>query len=317
MKSLNLKWVIAHKPVYLFQRVAEDFKNIVNSRGKDVKIDIEIMTAEQYNDQYQPETPVTPQNVWRLLQDNSVQITQMQTTSLARQANRQMHVLDMPYLFDDHDHAAEILEGEIGTRLLNNFDSDSRLKGLAYTYSGGFRLLPVSESVQSLAEIAGRNIRSGMSPIAQDTMQAFGFTPVPTEIEQVSAVVQSGQAVGAEYVAQRLLPDQCEDWVNTIINTEHSLFLTSIVVNVDWWDSLDHSIQQLFMEAALEAARNERALSLEDGDASLETLKSKGVRVIELDDSEQATLRQQAQSVYEKYTDSFFEPGLVDSIKRH
>jgi len=317
MKSLNLKWVIAHKPVYLFQRVAEDFKNIVNSRGKDVKIDIEIMTAEQYNDQYQPETPVTPQNVWRLLQDNSVQITQMQTTSLARQANRQMHVLDMPYLFDDHDHAAEILEGEIGTRLLNNFDSDSRLKGLAYTYSGGFRLLPVSESVQSLAEIAGRNIRSGMSPIAQDTMQAFGFTPVPTEIEQVSTVVQSGQAVGAEYVAQRLLPDQCEDWVNTIINTEHSLFLTSIVVNVDWWDSLDHSIQQLFMEAALEAARNERALSLEDGDASLETLKSKGVRVIELDDSEQATLRQQAQSVYEKYTDSFFEPGLVDSIKRH
>ena len=317
MKSLNLKWVIAHKPVYLFQRVAEDFKNIVNSRGKDVKIDIEIMTAEQYNDQYQPETPVTPQNVWRLLQDNSVQITQMQTTSLARQANRQMHVLDMPYLFDDHDHAAEILEGEIGTRLLNNFDSDSRLKGLAYTYSGGFRLLPVSESVQSLAEIAGRNIRSGMSPIAQDTMQAFGFTPVPTEIEQVSTVVQSGQAVGAEYVAQRLLPDQCEDWVNTIINTEHSLFLTSIVVNVDWWDSLDDSIQQLFMEAALEAARNERALSLEDGDASLETLKSKGVRVIELDDSEQATLRQQAQSVYEKYTDSFFEPGLVDSIKRH
>ena len=317
MKSLNLKWVIAHKPVYLFQRVAEDFKNIVNSRGKDVKIDIEIMTAEQYNDQYQPETPVTPQNVWRLLQDNSVQITQMQTTSLARQANRQMHVLDMPYLFDDHDHAAEILEGEIGTRLLNNFDSDSRLKGLAYTYSGGFRLLPVSESVQSLAEIAGRNIRSGMSPIAQDTMRAFGFTPVPTEIEQVSAVVQSGQAVGAEYVAQRLLPDQCEDWVNTIINTEHSLFLTSIVVNVDWWDSLDHSIQQLFMEAALEAARNERALSLEDGDASLEALKSRGVRVIELDDSEQAILRQQAQSVYEKYTDSFFEPGLVNSIKRH
>jgi TRAP-type C4-dicarboxylate transport system substrate-binding protein len=317
MKSLNLKWVIAHKPVYLFQRVAEDFKNIVNSRGKDVKIDIEIMTAEEYNDKYAPETPVSPQNVWRLLQDNAVQITQMQTTSLARQANRQMHVLDMPFLFDDHDHAAEILEGEIGTRLLNNFDSDSRLKGLAYTYSGGFRLLPVTESVQSLAEIVGRNIRSGMSPIAQDTMQAFGFKPVPTEIEQVSAVVQSGQAVGAEYVAQRLLPDQCEDWVNTIINTEHSLFLTSIVVNVDWWNNLDQSIQQLFMEAALEAARNERALSLDDGDASLEALKSRGVRVIELDDSEQATLRQQAQSVYDKYADGFFEPGLVDSIKRH
>lgn len=315
MKQIKLKWVIAHQPVYLFYRVAEDFKNIVNSKSKDVEIDIEILTAEEYNEKYSPAEEANRHNLWKFLQDNSVQIAQMQTTSLARQANKQMHVLDMPYLFEDHDHAAKVLEGEIGQKLLNSFDDSSKLKGLAYTYSGGFRLMPVGHSVTSLAEIAGQPVRSGMSHIAQDTMKAMGFVPVPTEIDEVTAAIESGSAVAAEHVAQRLLPDACEDWIDTIIDTQHSLFLTSIVVNVDWWNSLDTSVQQIFMEAALEAARNERALSLLDGEKSVKKLQDDGVTVIHLDTEEMNELRNRVGSVYEKYEDSFFDQGLIKSIK--
>jgi len=315
MQTLTLKWIIAHKPVYLFQRVAEDFKRLVNSKSKNVNIDIEILTAEEFNSKYQPAEPATRHNLWKFLQDNTVQIAQMQTTSLARQANKQMHVLDMPYLFDNHDHAAEILEGEVGNKLLNNFDASSKLKGLAYTYSGGYMLLPIKGTVTTLSEIAGQQLRSRMSHISQDTVKSFGFVPVPTEIDQVSDAIMTGQAIGAEHVAQRLLPDQCDDWIKTIIDTQHSLFLTSIVVNVDWWNGLDTDTQQIFSESALEAARNERALSLKDGAASLETLQQNGVQVINPSAEEMADLRQRAETVYEKYQD-YFEPGLVDSIRR-
>jgi TRAP-type C4-dicarboxylate transport system substrate-binding protein len=316
MKTLTLKWIIAHKPVYLFQRVAEDFKRLVNAKSNDVKIDIEIQTAEEFNAKYNPPEPATRHNLWKFLQDNTVQIAQMQTTSLARQANKQMHVLDMPYLFENHDHAAEILEGEVGNKLLNNFDASSKLKGLAYTYSGGYMLLPMKGTVTTLAEVAGQQLRSRMSHISQDTVAAFGMIPVPTEIDEVSDAIMSGQAIGAEHVAQRLLPDQCDDWIKTIIDTQHSLFLTSIVVNVDWWNELDASIQQIFSESALEAARNERALSLKDGAASLATLEQNGVNVIELTAEEKNELRQRTETVYSKYQD-YFEPGLVSSIRRH
>ena len=316
MQNLTLKWVIAHQPVYLFQRVAEDFRNIVNSKSKNVKIDIEILTAEEFNDKYKPQEPAHRHNLWKFLQDNTVQIAQMQTTSLARQANPEMHVLDMPYLFRDHDHAAEILEGEIGQQLLNQFDASSKIKGLAYTYSGGFRLMPLTGSVTTLGELAGEKIRSGMSPIAQDTMRAFGFDPVPTEIDEVSDAVVSGQARGAEHVAQRLLPDQCDSWIDTIIDTQHSLFLTSIVVNVDWWNSLDNETREIFSSAAFEAARNERALSLVDGETSLKKLADDGVTIIHLDSDEMTELQRRAESVYTKYQ-SHFAPGLIDSIRRH
>jgi TRAP-type C4-dicarboxylate transport system substrate-binding protein len=315
MKTLNLKWIIAHQPVYLFQRVAEDFKRLVNERSTDVQIDIEILTDEEYNAKYQPTEPATRHNLWKFLQDNTVQIAQMQTTSLARQANQQMHVLSMPYLFEDHDHAAEILEGSVGQKLLNSFDANSKLKGLAYTYSGGFMMFPVKGSVTSLADIAGQQVRSRMSHVSQETLKAFGMIPVPTEIDEVSEVIQAGEVVAAEHVAQRLLPDNCDSWVKTIIDTQHSLFLTSIVVNVDWWNNLDAKVQNIFTEAALQAARNERALSLEDGAASLKTLEQNGVTVINLDRRELDVLRQKAEVVYEKYQD-YFDPGLVDSIRK-
>lgn len=315
MKQLKLRWVIAHEPAYLFYRVAEDFKRLVNQHQDTVNVDIEILTAAEYNEKYNPTEPVTRHNLWKLLQDGTVQITQMQTTSLARQFNRQMHVLDMPYLFDTHEQAQETLEGKVGQYLLNNFDESSRLKGLAYTYSGGFRLMPFTGSVTTLSEVAGQSVRSGMSEIAQDTMRAFGFNPVPTEIDEVSDAVKAEKVIGAEHVAQRLFPDQCEDWIDTIIDTEHSLFLTSIVVNVDWWNNLEPQVRDIFMQCALESARNERELSVQDGIRSVEKLQEQGVAVIKLSDEEKQALKSKVQSIYDKYDGTYFEPGLISKIK--
>lgn len=316
MKQLKLLWVIAHEPAYLFYRVAEDFKNLVNQYKSIVEIDVEILTEKEYNKKFNPQEPVNRHNLHKLLQDGSVQITQMLTSSLARQCNQQMHVLDMPYIFDNHQHAKEVLEGEVGTYLLNKFDKDSKIKGLAYTYSGGFRLLPVAGTVATLSELAGQPIRSGYSPVAQDTIKAFGFNAVPADLEEVNQLIETGKAVGSEYVAQRIFPDNCDKWINTIVDTEHSLFLTSIVVNVDWWNNLDAQVQDIFMKCALEAARNERELSVQDGYNSVAKLEQSGVKVIKLSQQEKEELRKKVQPVYDKYTDSYFEPGLVSKIKK-
>ena len=315
MKDLSLKWVIAHEPAWLFYRVAEDFQKQVNKRSKNTQINIEISTAEEYNNQYNPDVKLHRNNLWKALQDNTVQIAQMTTSSLGRQFNKQMQVFDMPYIFEDHDHAASILEGSIGEEILNSFDADSKLKGIAYTYSGGFRLMPVNHSVTTIGELIGLDMRSGMSPIAQDTFKAFGLNPIPTEVEELTPTVAAGKAVGGEHVAQRMLPDQCETWTNTILDTEHSLFLTSIVVNKTWWESLSEEIQTIFKESALEAARNERALSIQDGESSIDKLQTMGVSYKKLSKEEKQDLIFKSKTVYEKYQ-NYFNDGLIEKIKK-
>jgi TRAP-type C4-dicarboxylate transport system substrate-binding protein len=155
-----------------------------------------------------------------------------------------------------------------------------------------------------------------MSDIAQETMKSFGFSPVPTEIDETSKTVLSGKAVGAEHVAQRLFPDSCDEWIDVIFDTQHSLFLTSIVVNTDWWNNLDPSIREMFSMAAIESARNERALSIEDGEKSLERLSENGVKIVHLNDNEMKSLKEKSQAVYEKYSSNFFTSNLIDKIKK-
>lgn len=314
MKTITLKWIIAHQPAYLFRRTAEEFARIVNAQSKDVTIDIEVLEAEEYNQRYNPSEPATRHNLFNMLQNGSVQIAQVLTSSLAAKFNQQMHVLDMPYLFRDHQHAAEVLEGSIGHKLLNQFSPESKIKGLAFTYSGGFRLLPLSKKVFSLSEIAGQKIRSGLAPQAVDTIAALGAEPVAADLEDASQLVLNKEVIGAEYVAQRIFPDHCDQWIESVVETNHSLFLTSIIVNIDWWNSLPESVQEIFAIAAKQAAKIERELSIKDGEDSLKKLQDNGVTVVQLGQDEMTDLRNKAETVYEKYTD-FFEPGLVDSIR--
>jgi TRAP-type C4-dicarboxylate transport system substrate-binding protein len=317
MQKIKLKWIIAHQPAYLFRRTAEEFKRIVNEESKDLQIDIEVLEAEEYNKKYTPTVPATRHNLFNMLQDGTVQVAQVLTSSLAAKFNQQMHVLDMPYIFESHEHAAEILEGPIGQKLLNQFTPESKLKGLAFTYSGGFRLLPLSQKAFSLADICGQKVRSGLAPQAVDTIAALGAEPVAADLEAANEMVRSGEVIGTEYVAQRIFPDNCDQWIESVLETNHSLFLTSIIVNVDWWNTLPQAVQNIFMKAALESARIERDLSIRDGEKSVEQLKASGVTFLSLTDSEKQNLKQKVENVYNKYNNGYFESGLVESIRRH
>lgn len=316
METYNLNWVIAHEPKYLFYRVAEDFARLVKEYAGDIDININILTDDEYNTKFNPEVPVNRHNLWKLLQSGDVHIAQMQTTSLARQFNPEMHVLDLPYIFRDHDHAANVLEGEVGVELLNKFDSESRIKGLAYTYSGGFRLLPSHKKVTSLGELAGAPIRSGLSRQAREAIEMLGGNPVPADTEEAWALAENGSVTASEYVTQRIYPDGMDKHTKSIIHTEHSLFLTSIVVNQDWFNNLPKHVQDVFMKAALEAARNERALSLLDGETNLKRLEDEGVNVVYLSKEEEAELQNRAADIRRKHGDMYFSPGLVEKIEK-
>jgi TRAP-type C4-dicarboxylate transport system substrate-binding protein len=147
-QTINIKWVIAHDPLYLFIRAAEFFQEAVNKKSNKYQVDVEIMTPTQYAEKYNSGDCAMPDNdaarideVSRLMDENKIQMSQLVTTNLAAMYNKDMHVLDMPFLFRDHDHATRVLEGAPGKQLLAGLAKTSPLRGLAFTYSGGFHVL--------------------------------------------------------------------------------------------------------------------------------------------------------------------------------
>jgi TRAP-type C4-dicarboxylate transport system substrate-binding protein len=104
---------------------------------------------------------------------------------------------------------------------------------------------------------------------------------------------------------------------NHVTNTQHSLYLTTIVINDAFWNSLSIEDQMIINQAALNSARKERSWSIEDARKISEDKNEQeklGIKSYhELSTEESKKLEQSVEGLYKKYN-KFFSTGLVESI---
>lgn len=313
-KVTKIRWVIAHEPLSLFIRAAKDFEREVNAQQNKHKLEIEIMTTSEYSNRYNNGIEVTKHDLMDLMNSGKIEMSQMYTTWLAEKYSNDMHVLDMPFLFTDHDHATRVLEGPIGEHLLHSIKDNSNIRGLAFTYSGGFRCIPSNKKIRTLADFVGTPIRSNKNPMAMETFKAIGANPIAMELEDINAGVEAGVIVGGESAYPRIYPLQQNEVSTAVIDTQHSLFLTSIIITDSFWNSLDSEIQEIIKIAAIKAGREERKESIRDGDEAIIKLQLEGKEVIKLSVADQTEFKRKTDIVYDKFK-NFFSPGLVQNIK--
>jgi len=149
-KTTKIRWVIAHEPLDLFLRAAKDFQDYLNSAQSVEKIEVEVMTLGEYSMKYNDGVMVTKHDLLDLMEQGKIEMSQMYTTWLAERYDHDMLALDMPFIFEDHEHATRVLEGEVGEFLLDKITEKSNVRGMAFTYSGGFRNVLSNKKVNSL-----------------------------------------------------------------------------------------------------------------------------------------------------------------------
>jgi TRAP-type C4-dicarboxylate transport system substrate-binding protein len=152
-KTTKIRWVIAHEPLSLFERAAKDFQTFVNEAQSAEKIEVEVMTLNEYSNKYNDGVAVTKHDLLDLMEQGKIEMSQMYTTWLAEDIEHDMLALEMPFIFEDHDHATRVLEGEVGEGLLEKITEKSNVRGMAFTYSGGFRNIIVNKPVTGLDDL--------------------------------------------------------------------------------------------------------------------------------------------------------------------
>jgi TRAP-type C4-dicarboxylate transport system substrate-binding protein len=306
----TIRWVIAHEPIDLFLRAANRFSKQVREQTNGA-IDIEVLSLTDYATKYNNGKKVTKHDLLQLMEDGTVEMSQMYTTWLGHY-NKDMFVLDLPFLFRDHEHADRVLEGVIGEYLLEGLEQSSAVRGLAFTYSGGFRIVPSQQEYTTVDAFKGAKIRTAKSPVAVDTFLAVGATPIDTvELEEMNEAALAGVIDAGESTFVRVIPLEQDKSFAYVNDTAHSLFLTSIIVANGFWDTLDTATQEIMKDAALNAARIERRESIVDVASVKETL---GNRVIEMSASETDKFKTATEVVYTKYAD-YFSNDLINKIK--
>ena len=318
-QTKKIRWLIAHEPVSLFLRTAEAFSAKIAELTNN-EYAVEIFTPSEYRAKKQLAGSTSMQiDPMVDMEAGELEMSQMHITELARFHSPDFWALELPFIFRDHDHAATVLEGEIGKGLLNGLTDRSPATGLAFTYSGGFRCVASDEAITSLDQLNGITFATTNNPVTIDTVEALGAIP---EAFTIRDFVEKFRAEG--YTADALettIPRYLAQFQNTtkkfLTNTKHSLFLTSIIISNTFLESLDEATRAKFQEACTYASRLERKWSVEDAENfAAKTDKAEiGVSYREVTAEETAELKAKTAPIIEKYKD-FFTVGLVDGIIR-
>ena len=313
MKKQHIKWVIAHEPIGLFLKAAERFSHEVNEKTGGL-FEIEVLSLTDYSEKYNNGKKITKHDLLDLINSGAIEMSHIYTTWLA-DYNKDLHALDLPFLFEDHEHADRVLEGEIGSELLAGVSKNSKVRAMSFTYSGGYRIVPAKTAINSVADFAGLKLRTSRSPVAVETFKVLGAEPVSNvELEEMNNAADAGIIDSGESTYVRIFPLKQNEAFDVINDTKHSLFLTSIIANEDFFNKFDQATKEILQTAALNTARAERRESVADIPNIVDECAKNNIPVIELAGSELEQFKQITKSVYNKFQD-YFSPGLVQRIQ--
>jgi len=161
-------------------------------------------------------------------------------------------------------------------------------------------------------------IRTNRNPVAQETFKALGVDSNDIhicEIEDLAPHIKAGDCEAGEGVYSRVYPLGQDEVTESVIDSKHSLFLTTMIIGERFWKQLSPEVRAIIKDAAIKAGRSERLKTIEDGEEAKAKLIANGVNVHELTVEEKASWQEKTKSVYDKFEPTF-TPGLIDKIKK-
>ncbi|MDO5378086.1 MAG: TRAP transporter substrate-binding protein [Clostridia bacterium] len=222
--------------------------------------------------------------------------------------SQMMGVLDMPYLFANNEEAYAVLDGEIGRELLDTLE-DAGLKGLAYAERGFRNVTNSVRPVTTAADLSGLKLRVMENEVYTATFKALGVNAVPMAWAEALTAMQQGTIEGEENPINVIYSYGLWDYGQKYVTLDRHSYSTAIItMSLDVFNTLDEATQQIFMDAAQEAAEYERAWVAEQEASQLETILSHGVEVVT--DPDMDSFRAAVQPVYDAY------PQYADYIAR-
>ncbi len=312
----TIRWLLAHEPARVFLRAAKQFKEEIERETKG-EIAVEVLTVSEYLAKYK-----TPDSYKKgrllddvaLLRDGRIEMTQTYTTELGH-LNPKLWVLDLPFLFRSHEHAKTVLDGEIGKGILAGLDKNN-VHGLAFTYSGGYRVLASKDRpINSVESIKGLTVRISRSPVAKATFETLGAKVVGMDHDLAIQNIGSQNGITAAETTFARYDDNTKKMAPILNDTQHSLFLTSMVVNKSFFDALPANLQKAIATATKNAAVTERSDSLADEADLRKNYGVQGLQLVSMPEVEKEKMKKLVAPVYKKFT-PMFGAGLIADIQK-
>ena len=219
-------------------------------------------------------------------------------------------LLSMPYLFDDHEHAFALLEGELGEAISDALSPVS-LAVLGWGHNGARVYTNNERPINRPEDLAGLRIRSPENPVNLAITEIMGGVGVGMPYGDVYSALQQGTIDGQENAVVNIAPAKLQEVQRYMSMTHHLLSFTVLLINEQLLEGLDADVREAVERAAAEAMADQRVYSEQITDELIAEMEQAGVEVNwpELDAFRAAT-----RPIHDDYIGRSFDEELYELV---
>src|SRR6476646_4346592 len=110
-----------------------------------------------------------------------------------------LNVFNLPYVFRDTAHAQKVMDGEIGSELLDKVTNSGKgIVGICWMDAGARSFYDTKHPIKNMADLKGLKVRVMGNPMFVDMANAMGANGIAMGYDQVFTALQTGVIDGAE-----------------------------------------------------------------------------------------------------------------------
>ncbi len=188
-------------------------------------------------------------------------------------------VFSLPYIFRSTDHMHQVVDGDIGQSILDEFENHN-LKGLAYYDAGSRSFYNSQKPITSVEDLEGLKFRVMQSDVFVDMVDALGGNATPMPYGEVYSSIQTGVIDGAENNWPSFESSGHFEVAGHYTLDQHLIVPEVLVMSKQAWDSLSPEDQELVQQAARDSVPVMRELWAEREKASEEKVREAGVEIV-------------------------------------
>lgn len=194
-----------------------------------------------------------------------------------------MNAWQLPFLVRDYDHFGELALGPVGQKIQDDLRA-AGLISLATADTGQRHFLSVKDPVSSIGDLSGLKTRIVPVPLHKQIWETLGTAPVGLPYGEIYGALETGVLDAVEINVSSMLGENLWEVGKNFTLTGHYPWHMTTIMSERYWNDLNDEEKAVVTEAGRRSVSATLDYAKTQDAEGRETLKSKGVEVLELSD---------------------------------
>lgn len=164
-----------------------------------------------------------------------------------------MDVTVLPYIFQNKEHLARVLDGEVGQFMKDKLQEDTSVHMLAFGPALYRDFYNSVRPINTMADMEGLKIRVPKNEVMIATFEAFGANPVPLAWSETPTALQTGTVDGGDNGTSFIRDMKFYEFEPHLVILEHFVAFAPLFASENFMSKLSDEQREQIIRAANDA----------------------------------------------------------------